>query len=122
MTHSRQSTVEIGRATCRHPLPMVAVEATRANAKVPPLAHTAGRWFDIRRWAILGLGHRHPAPFLPAVRAEARLCIRPWPPPLAAIGTLPHQHGPMVRVGGILSNQCLLPARQSLDIVEWLTP
>ena len=47
------------------------MEATRANAKVPPLAHTAGRWFDIRRWAILGLGHRHPAPFLPVVRAEA---------------------------------------------------
>ena len=29
---------------------------------------------------------------------------------------------PMVRVGGIHSNQCLLPASQSLEIVEWLTP
>src|SRR5262245_21150855 len=48
--------------------------------------------------------------------------LRPWPRPLAAIGTLPHQHGPMVRVGGILSNQCLLPAGHSLEIVEWLTP
>jgi len=35
----------------------------------------------------------------PVVRAEAS-CPRqtPGPLPLAAIGTLPHQHGPMVRV------------------------
>ena len=55
-------------------------------------------------------------------QSGGRPCIRPWQPPLAAIGTLPHQHGPMVRVGGIRSNQCLLPAGHSLEIVEWLTP
>jgi len=80
--HSRHSTVELAIGTCRHHLPMVASGGHPCQRQSASTRSHSGRWFDIRRYAILGVAtgiphiplwlERRPPPIPLPVAASAR--------------------------------------------------